>query len=78
MPEYDLLMNADQTVYAVNCRVEGTTLHCGALYLEPLIPEQLTRLAYNEERFDVQLPEDLLNQPTPIRAWSVKLSLEHE
>jgi hypothetical protein len=29
--QHDLLVNPFKTIFAVNCRVEGTTLHCGAL-----------------------------------------------
>lgn len=75
---YDLLIDPVCTVFAVNCRVEGSTLHCGALYLEPLVPYKSIRLAYAGATLDVQLPLDLLNQPAPYRAWNVELSLSHE
>lgn len=75
---HDLLIDPVCTVFAVNCRVEGSTLHCGALYLEPLIPYKSIRLAYAGATLDVQLPLDLLNQPAPYRAWNVELSLSHE
>lgn len=77
-PEYDLLIDPANTVFAVNCRVEDSTLHCGALYLEPAIPFKLTRLAYNEAIVDVHLPEELLNQPTPTRAWNIALPITNE
>lgn len=75
---YDLLLDPINTVFAVNCRVEGTTLHCGALYLEPLIQSQNIRLAYNDASVEVELPEELLNQPAPFRAWSVALSIREQ
>lgn len=75
---YDLLIDPVCTVFAVNCRVEGSTLHCGALYLDPLVPYKSIRLAYAGATLDVQLPLDLLNQPAPYRAWNVELSLSHE
>lgn len=78
MPEYDLLMNADQTVYAVNCRVEGTTLHCGALYLEPLIPHHSIRLAYGDAIVDVDIPPEFVNQGSPYRAWEIELPIQNE
>lgn len=77
MTEHDLLIDPANTVFAVNCRVEGSTLHCGALYLEPAIPFKLTRLAYNDVKFDVELPDELLNQPQPTRSWEIPLKIRH-
>lgn len=74
---YDLLIDPANTVFAVNCQVQGTTLHCGALYLEPLIHHQLIRLAYDGAILDVELPEELTNQPSAHRAWRVALPLKH-
>lgn len=76
--QYDLLTDALHTVFAVNCRVEGTTLHCGALYLEPLIPSQGIRLADETASLQVELPAEVLNQAVPHRAWSVTLPLCNE
>lgn len=76
---HDLLVEPESSsVYAVNCRVEDSTLHCGALYLEPLIPTQLIRLAYGDASIDVELPEELINQPSPHRAWQVALPIRDE
>lgn len=63
-------------VYAVNCQVQGVTLHCGALYLEPLIPFKSIRLAYEAASVMIELPDELVNQPEPFRSWSVNLPLE--
>jgi len=78
MAQYDLLVDEDCLVFAVNCQEEGSTLHCGALYLEPLIPNQLIRLAYGDARFEVELPAELINQPDPYRAWQVALPIRDE
>ena len=76
---HDLLVEPETScVYAVNCRVEDSTLHCGALYLEPQIPDQLIRLAYGDARFEVELPTELINQPDPYRGWQVALPLRDE
>ena len=76
---HDLLVEPEQSlVYAVNCRVEGSTLHCGALYLEPRVPSQSIRLAYDAASIEVELPSELINQPSPYRAWKVTLPLRHE
>ena len=75
-PEHDLLTDPFQSVYAVNCRVEGTTLHCGALYVEPRNPFQLIRLADNRASVDVQLPEDLIDQPTAQYGWDLQLPIK--
>ena len=68
-------MDAAHTVIAVNCRVEDATLHCGALYLEPLIPFKSIRLAYEGANVMVELPDELLNQSQPVRYWSIELPL---
>jgi hypothetical protein len=78
MAQHDLLIDEDCLVFAVNCQEEGSTLHCGALYLEPLIPNQLIRLAYEGVRVQVLLPEELVNQSSPYRAWLVTLPINHE
>lgn len=77
-PEYDLLIDEACTVFAVNCRVEDSALHCGALYLEPLIQHQRIRLAYNEATIEVEIPVELLNQSIPHRAWQVALPVSDE
>ncbi len=75
---HDLLLDAINSVFAVNCRVEGTTLHCGALYLDPLIQSQHIRLAYEDANVQIELPLELLNQSAPFRAWSVELPIVDE
>lgn len=74
-PEHDLLIDPFQSVYAVDCRIEGDTLHCGALYVEPRNPFQLIRLADNVASVDVSLPPELVDQPTLQKGWNVKLSI---
>lgn len=74
---HDLLIDPINTVFAINCREEGSTLHCGALYLEPLIQSQSIRLAYGEASIQVELPTELLNQPHPQKAWQVALPFTH-
>lgn len=76
---HDLLVEPEESlVYAVNCRVEGSTLHCGALYIEPHVQKQSIRLAYGAASMEVELPEELINQPAPCRAWQVALTLRNE
>ena len=75
---HTLLIDQPPTVFAVNCRVEGSTLHCGALYLEPLILGQSIRLADESATLSVTIPSELLNQPSPYRAWDVELPISHE
>ena len=76
--QYHLLSDPERTVFAVNCRVEGPTLHCGALYLEPLIRQQSIRLADERATLSVNIPTELLNQTIPFRAWDVELPISHE
>jgi hypothetical protein len=72
---HDLLLDPINTVFAVNCIEEGATLHCGALYLEPLVQSSSITLAYKEAKIQVELPIELVNQPTPFRAWSIELPI---
>jgi hypothetical protein len=76
MPEHDLLIDPLRTVFAVNCKVEGATLHCGALYVEPRVPFQVIRLSDNAASIDVSLPDELVNQPTVTTGWSVQLPIK--
>ena len=75
---HDLLIDPINTVFAVNCRVEGSTLHCGALYLEPLVQHHRIRLAYDGATIEVEIPPELVNSPTPHRAWDVALPICNE
>ncbi len=76
--QHDILIDPINTVFAVNCSVEGSTLHCGALYLEPLVQSQFIRLAYADATVEIELPPELVNQPTPFRAWQVALPIRDE
>lgn len=76
--QHDILIDPINTVFAVNCVVEGSTLHCGALYLEPLVQSHLIRLAYGDASLEVEIPTELVNQPTPHRAWQVTLPIRNE
>ena len=76
--EHELLVDPFRSVYAVNCRVEGSTLYCGALYVEPQHPFRLIRLAYGDASIEVELPAELINQSVPSRAWQVALPLRDE
>jgi hypothetical protein len=73
---HDLLIDPINTVFAVNCKEEGATLHCGAIYLEPLVHSSTITLAYNEAKIEVELPIELVNQSTPYRAWSIELPIK--
>lgn len=75
MPEHELLTDAFNSIYAVNCRVEGTTLHCGALYVEPRNPFQVIRLSDNHASLDVSLPDELVDQPTLKKGWNINLQI---
>lgn len=76
--QHDLLKDPINTVFAVNCEVEGSTLHCGALYLEPLVQSQFIRLASKTATLDVLIPHELVNKPTPFKAWDVELKIRNE
>jgi len=76
--QFSFLSDPERTVFAVNCRVEGSTLHCGALYLEPLIRQQSIRLADERATLSLNLLPELLNQSIPFRAWDVELPISHE
>jgi hypothetical protein len=72
---HDLLLDPINTVFAINCKEEGATLHCGALYLEPLVQSSSITLTYKDAKLQVELPPELVNQTTPYRAWSVELPI---
>ena len=74
-PEHAMLQDPFKTVYAINCHVEDTTLHCGALYVEPRNPFQVIRLSDNSASLDVVLPEELVDQPTLRKGWDVELTI---
>jgi hypothetical protein len=76
--KFDILIDPANTVFAVNCRVEGSTLHCGALYVEPSIPFHLIRLAHNSASIDIELPDELRNLLAPAKAWEVALQIHDE
>ena len=78
MPQHDLLIDEGCLAWAVNCQEEGSTLHCGALYLEPLIPNHRIRLADNGATIEVEIPPELVNSPTPYRAWGIALPISDE
>lgn len=78
--QHDLLIDPINTVFAVNCRVEGDTLHCGALYLEPLVQSHLIRLIRSPDSaaiLEIELPQELTNQPSAHRAWQVALPIKN-
>lgn len=75
---HDILIDPINTVFAVNCRVEGDTLHCGALYLEPLVQHHRIRLAYDGANLEVELPTELVNQSTPYKGWNIQLRITDE
>lgn len=76
--QHDLLIDEACQVYAVNCQVEDSALQCGALYLEPQIPTQFIRLAYDGGSIQVELPLELVGQPGAFRAWHVELPIRDE
>lgn len=71
----DLLTNPFHTVYAVNCRVDGDTLHIGGLYLSPRQQHAVIRLSDNTAKLDVRLPPELLDKPDAHKAWDVELGI---
>lgn len=77
--QYDLLTDSIGTTFVVNSQVEGTTLHCGAFYLEPSIPFESIRLSDSRGSLEVELPFEFRNQAQAIQAWNIRLQiLSHE
>lgn len=62
-------------VYAINCQEQDTTIHCGALYLEPLVPFKIIRLSHKSASVKVELPAEFVNQTESLRAWSIDLPI---
>ena len=76
--QIDVLRSVLNNVFAVNCEVKDSTLHCGALYLFPRIPTAIIRFTHEGGSLDVELPSELLNQAEATRAWSIDLPICHE
>lgn len=74
--QHDLLVDPFKTIFAINCRVEDATLHCGALYVDPGNPFRVIRLADSSATLDVCLPEDLVDQPTAVTGWAIQLPIK--
>jgi hypothetical protein len=72
---HDVLCDPAHTIWGVHCRVDGAALHCGALYVGPLIPFHLIRLADSCATIDVELPEELRNLSSAVRLWDVALPI---
>ena len=75
---YDLLIDPFNTVFAVDCELQGDSLHCAALYVSPQVPFEFIRLAGNGAMIDVQLPESARNQGESLTALRVQLPLHHD
>lgn len=75
--QHDLLIDPLNTVFAVNCREEDSTLHCGALYLEPLVQSQFIRLAYGPATIQVELPPEFVGQAQAFRGWNITLPVHN-
>ena len=75
---YDLLLDPFNTVFAIDCTLQGKTLHCGALYVSPQVPFDFIRLAGNGATIDVVFPEQLRNQSQTLTLVGARLHLHDE
>lgn len=75
MNHHEVLHDIFNSVFAVNCHVEGTTLLCGALYVDPQVQFDVIRLSDNTAKLDVELPAELRGQPHATKAWDVPLKI---
>lgn len=71
----DLLTDSNKKIYAVNCTIERDYIHVGALYTEPGIPNFVIRLSDSDASVTVELPVELVQQSTFVRAWDVNLTI---
>jgi uncharacterized protein with GYD domain len=71
----DLLTDSNKRIYAVNCAIERDYVHVGALYAEPGIPDFVIRLSDSDASVLVELPVELVQQTTFVRAWDVTLTI---
>ena len=76
--EFDLLLDDQHKVFAVNCTLKDESLLCGALYLEPRIAGRHIRLSHNTASLEIELPHELLDQSSAYRAWDVELPVTNE
>jgi hypothetical protein len=76
---FDLLLDPYFRVFLVNCLVneDCTMLDCGAVYVEPNVPFELIRLSDKKTPImDIRLPDEIRNQPDPIKAWNTAFEIE--
>lgn len=72
---HDLLVDPFRAIFAINCKINGPTLHCGAIYVDPRNPFSIIRLSDSTANIDVSLPDELVNQPVPKTGWNVELPI---
>jgi hypothetical protein len=75
---HELLLDPICTIFAIDCTINSTSIHVGALYVEPLIQSEIVQLADGDAKLSVSLPFDLLHRPTPTRAWDIELPIHHD
>ena len=68
---YDLLTDAVQTVFAINCEVLETEVKVEGIYLEPLIQSPTIELRGEDRTVTIELPNTLLNRPRSMYAKEV-------
>ena len=71
----DLLIDSNKRIYAINCTIERDYVHVGALYAEPGITDFAIRLSDSDASVVVELPVDLVQQTTFVRAWDITLTI---
>jgi hypothetical protein len=76
--QFDLLLDPICTIFAINCRVSGSTLEIGALYLEPLIQDSLVTLSHEDVTLKAELPLSLLHSPRAFIAVDYELPLRQQ
>ena len=73
---YDLLTNPINCGWAINCEVTPEDVTIGGFYLEPDMPGTELPLESGSVKLTLLLPEELVRQPEPFRAWNIKLPIK--
>ncbi len=74
----DLLTNPINCGWAVNCEVEADQVTIGGFYLERDMPGRELPMQSGSVKVTLLLPEELIKQPEPFRAWNITLPVKEE
>ena len=72
----DVLTNAINCGWAINCEITEEAVTIGAFYLESDMPGRELPLQNGSVKVTLLLPEELVKNPEPFRAWNITLPVK--